>query len=313
MAKRRGFIMYLEYYAFRIVFMVFRAIPIDAALAVARWISPIVYLLHAQHRRVAVENLRHAFGREMSEREIRRIARRVYAHLVMVGVEALKMSDVLKPNTLHRHVEIRNKHIVDDLAASGRGAIFVTGHFGNWELNAYVMQLLGNPLHTVARPLDNPLLDAYVKKRRAGMGRPVEDKRGALRGFVRTLKGGEFLGMIVDQDARDKGIFVEFFGRKCSWYPTPAVLALRFNVPVVPGFSYRRGNRFRYISVAEAPIYPERTGNEEEDVRRIVEAYAKKFEEYIRRYPEQWLWNHRRWKTRPPEEAKASQDEKVSA
>ncbi|NOZ24347.1 MAG: lysophospholipid acyltransferase family protein [Planctomycetes bacterium] len=310
MAKKRGITMYLEYYAFRIVFMVFRAMSIEAALAVARGISPIVYLLHARHRRVAIDNLRQAFGDEMSEREVRRIARGVYAHMVMVGVEVLKMPDILKRDTVGRYIQFENEHIVDALIASGSGAIFVTGHFGNWEINSYLMYLMGHPLHTVARPLDNPLLDEYVKKHRADMGRQVEDKRGALRGFMRTLKEGKFLGMIVDQDARDKGIFVEFFGRKCSWYPTPAVLALRFNVPVVPGFCYRRGHRFRFTVIAEDPIYPVRTGNEEQDVHRIVQAYAKKFEEHIRRRPEQWLWNHRRWKTRPPEELEAQQAEK---
>jgi len=312
MAKKRGFIMYLEYYASRIAFMVFRAMPMDTALALARCISPLVYLLHARHRRVAIDNLRHAFGGEMSEREIRRIARGVYAHLVMAGVEMLRMGDILKPNTFGAYVQLENWHIVDRLVAADAGAVFVTAHFGNWELNSFVMRLIGHPLRTVARPFDNPLLDEYVRKHRADMGCLVEDKRGALRPFVRTLKAKKFVGIIADQDARDKGTFVEFFGRKCSWYTTPAVLALRFNVPVVPGFSYRYGSRFRFTTVVEEPIYPVRTGNDEEDVRRIVEAYAKKFEEHIRRRPEQWLWNHRRWKTRPPEEREAEQAEKVS-
>ena len=301
--------MYAEYYAFRIVFMIFRAMPVDAALGLARLISPIVYFLHARHRRVALDNLRQAFGDELSEREIRHIARGVYAHLVMVGVELLRMKDLLRPDTWQDYVDFQSHHVVDRLVASGRGAIFVTAHLGNWELNSVVMNLIGYPLHTLARPLDNPLLDEYAKRHRAGMGRRVEDKRGALRSFVRTLKEGKFLGMVVDQDARDEGIFVEFFGRQSSWIPSPAALALRLNVPVVPGFTCRHGNRFRYTMVIEEPIYPVKTGNNEEDIRRIVTAYSQKIEEHIRRHPEQWLWNHRRWKTRPPEELEAQQEE----
>jgi len=307
--KKRRFV-YLEYMVFRLLFAVFRALPIDTALALSRMAGYVVYLLDRTHRKVAMQNLHMAFDGQLSERKLRRIAHGVYKHLVMTGAEILKMDHLLRPDTWRRYVTFENEHIVHDIIKSGRGAIFITGHIGNWEMNAYIMYLLGHPLHSVARELENPLLEQYIKKFRRRLGQDITGKKGALRKMVQLLKENKFLGMVVDQDGGKNGVFVDFFGRKASWVASPAALSLRFNVPIIPAYSWRTGKRFRYKIFVDDPIEPVNTGDREADIRRIISEYAKRMEGYVRAHPEQWLWNHRRWKTRPPEELEAAAADK---
>ncbi len=174
----------------------------------------------------------------------------------------------------------------------GKGVLFATGHLGNWELSAYAHAWLTEPMSFVVRPLDNPLLDAFVAKRRAISGNRVIEKKDFARGLLRALKANQAVGILVDQNAMaNEGIFVDFFGYPACTSPVFAKVAARSGAAVLPGFAVWREGRF--VLKFYAPL--EITGDEHEDTQRIQQAV----ERAVREYPDQWLWIHRRWKTRP--------------
>jgi KDO2-lipid IV(A) lauroyltransferase len=181
---------------------------------------------------------------------------------------------------------------------NGRGVLFATAHLGNWELSAFAHALLTEPMSVVVRPLDNPAIDAMVERRRALSGNTLLSKRDFARSILHALKRNEAVGILVDQNsAADSGVFVPFFGQSACSGLTFAKLAARSGAAVIPGFAVWLPDRRRYL----LRFYPavEITGDAAADtaaVQRAVEAA-------VREYPDQWLWIHRRWKTRPEGES----------
>ncbi len=174
----------------------------------------------------------------------------------------------------------------------GKGVLFATGHLGNWELSAYAHALLTEPMRIVVRPLDNTRLDRFVAARRALSGNGVIEKKDFARGLLRALRANEPVGILVDQNALlNEGIFVDFFGTPACTSPVFAKIAARSGAAVLPGFAVWRGDRF--VLKFYAPL--ELTGEEGADTQLIQQAV----ERAIREFPDQWLWIHRRWKTRP--------------
>lgn len=174
----------------------------------------------------------------------------------------------------------------------GKGVLFATGHLGNWELSAYAHALLTEPMRIVVRPLDNTRLDRFVAARRALSGNGVIEKKDFARGLLRALRANEPVGILVDQNALlNEGIFVDFFGTPACTSPVFAKIAARSGAAVLPGFAVWRGDRF--VLKFYAPL--ELTGDERADTQLIQQAV----ERAIREFPDQWLWIHRRWKTRP--------------
>ncbi len=182
--------------------------------------------------------------------------------------------------------------------ARGKGVLFATAHLGNWELSAFAHALLTEPMSVVVRPLDNPLIDGIVERRRALSGNTLLSKREFARSILHALRGNEPVGILVDQNSSpDNGVFVPFFGTLACANLTFAKLAARSGAAVIPGFAIWIEAERRYV----LRFYPEVeiTGDAEEDTRRIQAA----IEAAIREAPDQWLWIHRRWKTRPEGEA----------
>ncbi len=177
----------------------------------------------------------------------------------------------------------------------GKGVLFATAHLGNWELSAFAHALLAKPMSVVVRPLDNPLLDAFVEQRRSLSGNTILGKRDFMRGILRALKANQAVGILVDQNvSANEGIFVEFFGEKACVSPAFAKLAARTGAAVIPGFAVWNHAEMKYILRFYPPVPI--VGEPAEDTQRIQSAV----EAAIRQYPGQWLWMHRRWKTRPP-------------
>jgi KDO2-lipid IV(A) lauroyltransferase len=161
------------------------------------------------------------------------------------------------------------------------------------------MALYGFPIHSVARPLDNPWLDAYVLAMRELFGQRIVGKHGAIASMSRVIKSGGCFAVLVDQDARHHGIFVDFLGSPAATTSSVATLAHRHGVPILAGFIRRVGSGFRHeVRVAE-PIFPDPSLGRDEDVRRLTQAYTDLIADVVRKNPDQWLWVHRRWKTRP--------------
>jgi len=301
--KKKGrFLLYLEYFVVRLGIAVAQAMSFRAGVRMAELIGAILFHCDGRHRKIAIENLRHAFGDSMSEAERRRLAKASFQHIVAVGVEMAHMHRIVTRRNWRRYIDVVHPEHAREAAARGRGVIFVTGHLGNWEVCGQAISLLGFPLRVVMRPMDNPLLDEIINRFRRTRQKPIP-KDGALRTLVRTLREGQYLAIVADQDARDDGVFVNFFGRPASTVKSVAALSLRMGSPIVTGYTVRPGDDFRFTLFVDEPLYPEATADHDEDIRRLTQQFTVRIESYVRKFPHRWLWMHRRWKTRPAGES----------
>ena len=186
---------------------------------------------------------------------------------------------------------------MDDALAAGTGAILVSPHLGNWELEAAATALLIKPAVVIYRPLDSPLLDHLVLRVRSATGNIPLRKEHAMRPMLRSLKNNEILGILIDQNvAWYEGVFVDYFGRPACTTDGLALLALHTEAPVLPAYMVRLPDgRYRLVFSPEVEVT--RTGNQEADILANMQRFTKVIEQIVRRYPDQWLWVHQRWKT----------------
>ena len=257
-------------------------------------------------------NLQAVFGDALSPAGAQELARRAFQHFAMVMIEIAFFSRLVRPSTFRKHVRFCNLDVVENARRNGQGVIFVTAHFGNWELGGVVMAHLGRRLHSVYRPLDNPLLDRYVIRTRRMSTQQVIPRKGALAKLLRVLRRGGDVAFLVDQHAGSEGVWVDFFGRPASTTPAPALLSLRTNAPIITAYTRRIDRGFKFEMVLDRPIQVESTGDRQRDVERITTAINARIESYIRRAPEQWLWLHRRWRTPRWEKREGRMEKQVS-
>jgi KDO2-lipid IV(A) lauroyltransferase len=288
----------LEYIFVKGLFGLFRFLPERAACRLGEGLGRFVFWLDRRHQTVALDNLRLAFGAEKNDRELRSIAQRSYQHL---GLSLAELARVMfsPPQRVMEWVRIEGLDHFIDAHKKGRGVLYLTAHLGNWELMALIQSLQGYPINVVARPVDNPLLEGLLSRLRSRWGNRVVRKGGALREVLKLLKRGETVGFLLDQNvAFDQGVFVDFFGRSACTHKTLALLALKTGASVLPAFIFREeGNRHRIV--IESPVSLEETGDAERDLVANTQKFTSLIESYIRKHPDQWLWVHRRWKTRP--------------
>jgi KDO2-lipid IV(A) lauroyltransferase len=180
-----------------------------------------------------------------------------------------------------------------------QGLIMITGHYGNWEILGYVLATLGFESTAVARPLDNPYLNDWVFGVRERQGQKIVGKKGATSEITQLLSSGGVVGFVADQNAGSKGIFVDFFGRKASTYKSIGLLAMQYEVPVVVGYARRLNGRFHFRVATQEIIWPDDWKQQNDPLRYITQRYTKAIEDFVRADPGQYLWVHRRWKTRP--------------
>jgi len=308
--KKSGVTILIEYVSARAFGWVMGALPIWLGMQLAAVLGTIVFCVDRRHRLVAYDNLRRAFGDTLSRREIRRITLRNYIHMLRMAVDMIHLPRLHRAGRLWRHIEMKNMKYVEEAVKVGKGGIFVTGHVGNWELIGWVFAAVGYNFNSLARPLDNPLLDEYMRRLREGTGQKIVRKERGLRTLARVLREGGYAAFLIDQDARGKGVFVEFFGREASTTPAVAALALRTGAPIITGFSKRVGGGLRYELTVTPPIWPESRGDRAEDIKRITSEMTRRVESAVRACPEQWMWLHRRWKTRPAEKGKSQESPK---
>ena len=192
---------------------------------------------------------------------------------------------------------------IDAARANGMGVILFTGHLGAWELTSFALSMFDQPLSFLVRRLDNPRIETLVDRARTRLGNRTIDKRAAAREMLQTLQSGKTLGILVDLNTHEReGIFVDFFGIPASTTFMLAKLAARTGAPVLPIFAPWDETRRRFVVKIGEPLSISRTGDEARDVQEVTQKFTTVIENYIRDYPDQWLWIHRRWKTRPPGE-----------
>jgi Kdo2-lipid IVA lauroyltransferase/acyltransferase len=288
----------LEYAAAWPFIKILGSLPRSLSRAFAIAISQLVYLLHVKLRRVGMRNLEMAFP-EKSQAERRRILRGVFGSLGRELAEVCRFPQYSLEN-VEQVVVYDGLENYERAYAQGKGVLFLTAHFGGWELSAFVHSLHGHWLHIVMRPMDNPYLDRLLQAYRTMHGNRVVPKDDFVRGLLAAMKAGETVGILMDTNMTPpQGVFVNFFGIPACTASGLARIALRTHAPVVPGFTIWDEALGKYRLRFDPAVELIRSGDLEADIVANTQKFTKVIEDYARRYPDQWLWVHRRWKTRP--------------
>ncbi len=269
-----------------------RALPASWAWGIGKVGGRLAYAFQRRYVRRARAQLARAMP-ELSARRVRETVRGVYEHLGLCVVEFLRLPGMSAEDVL-RMVEPEGVTRLKEILGRGKGALFVSGHIGNWELSGQVLVASRIPLVSVTRPGANRELASYVDRVRSRLGQEIFAQEGALRGALRALKEGKAIGILMDQDGKSGGVFVPFFGVSASTVDTAARLALKTGCAVVPVSSFRRSAGSHELRVGkEIDISPG-----EGAVERILTDCNAALEGAIREHLEQWFWFHRRWRTR---------------
>jgi KDO2-lipid IV(A) lauroyltransferase len=270
--------------------------PLSRAFAIS--IGQIVYLLHVKLRRVGMRNLEMAFP-QMSVGERKRILRGEFTSLGRQLAEVCQFPRYTLENVAQVVVYDGLKNY-EQAYARGKGVLFLTAHFGGWEVSAFAHSLHGHWIHVVNRPMDNKYLNNLIQKYRTLHGNKMVDKDDFVRGLLAATKAGETVGILMDTNMTPpQGVFVDFFGIPACTASGLARIALRTDAKVVPGFTIWDEAMGKYRLRFDPAVELIRTDDLENDIRANTQRFTSIIEEYVRKYPEQWLWVHRRWKTRP--------------
>lgn len=288
-----------QYLAARSVLGFMNSFPIEANLSTAAAIGRLVYRLNRKRRQRATEHVRWCFPR-LPDAEVERIVVRSYEHMIQLFlVDSIAAPRRISADAWPRYIELTDLGPVIDLLLHGQGLVMLTGHCGNWELLACLLAALGYPVHALARPIDNPLINRWLLGIREARGTRIITKWGAIPVVQDVVRRGGRAAFIADQNAGDQGLFVPFFGRLASTYKSIALLAIRYRVPVVAGGAFRISHGFQYRLTVSDIIRPEEWEGHEDPIFYITARYNRAIEVMVRSHPEQYLWIHRRWKSRP--------------
>ena len=295
----------IEYAGVRMLIGAVRWMPSSLVDACGSALGLTFYALDRSHRRVAERNVAAAFPTRTAA-EHRAIVRGAFRHFGRLLFELLKFNTLTDEQMLRR-VEFEGEERVRSAYAQGRGVLFVTGHFGYWELQALVHGLKLQPMSVMARALDNPDLHRLLERMRTRTGNGVIYRQGTLRRAMRVLQDGQGVGILIDQHIQSRdAIHVDFFNRPAATTPIVAALALRTGARIVPLFALPLG-RGRYRMIYEHAIEPPPEGTED-PIHELTQRCTDVLEMYVRRHPDLWLWMHRRW--REPSDT-ASSDERA--
>jgi len=257
-------------------------------------------VLSPRHVGIVRTNLTLAFGDTRTSEEIEIMTKACYLHLGSCMAEFMRLPN-MTDEELCELAELRGKEHIDAALADGKGVILLTGHLGNWEIAGSRIAAEGYPLSVIARAQRDTAITDHVRRTRETLGMRVLHRDVAVRQSMRALRHNELVGILLDQNAGDDGIFVDFFGHLASTAPGAAAFALRTEAAVLPTFDWRRADHTHVVEVS-APVPLIRSGDRNKDLRINTSRYTKIIEQQIRAHPEQWLWLHKRWKARPLDE-----------
>jgi Kdo2-lipid IVA lauroyltransferase/acyltransferase len=299
-----------QYFGARFVSMMLGLFPVNANLKTARDIGSLIYKIDRKHRKRGLENLRASFP-EKSEAEVEAIAERSMQHFIELVMDVLFTTRLIHVESWYRYVRLCGLAEALKVLLRGQGAIVLTGHYGNWEILGYTLATMGFETYSIARPIDNPHIDAWLLGVREKRGQIILSKRGVTTTALDVLNRKGVLGFIADQNAGPKGMFVPFFGRLASTYKSIGLLAIEHQVPVIVGYARRRNDAFQFDLGVQDVIYPHEWMNYprhlyKDELHYLTARYTKGIEDFVRADPTQYLWIHRRWKTRPKGEVAGS-------
>jgi KDO2-lipid IV(A) lauroyltransferase len=288
----------LQYAPAWIIIKLLGVLPRPLARAAGISFAQLIYLLHPRLRHVGMRNLALAFP-EKTNSERARILRGVFTSLGRQLAEVCHFPKyTLK--SVNQIIVYDGFENYERAHARGKGVLFLTAHFGGWELSAFSHSMHGHWMHVVMRAMDNVYLDRLIRKYRTMHDNTVVDKDDFVRGLLAAMKKGEVVGILMDTNMTPpQGIFVNFFGIPACTASGPARIALRTDAAVVPTFTIWDPALRKYRLRFDPAVELIRTSDNEADIIANTQMFTKIIEDYVRRYPEQWLWVHRRWKTRP--------------
>jgi len=287
-----------EYVLALFLIEIFAVLPRPAAHRAARILAWCGFHLAGRQRRAGLHNLRMVFP-QLTEPERIRILRGSFQNLGRLLVEFTHFPELTKGNIADHVVHDGLENYLEGLRR-GRGVIFMTAHFGAWELSSFAHALYGYPLKFIVRPIDNPRVEELISNYRTLSGNVPIGRRSAARDILKTLRQNEAVGILFDQNTtRSEGVFAEFFGIPAATTPAIALFAQRAGAAVIPGFLIWDEKLGKHRLRLDPPVELINTGDLDHDVLENTKRFNRVLEEYVRKYPEQWLWIHRRWKTRP--------------
>ena len=288
----------LEYAAAWPFIKILGALPRPVARALGIGLAQVVYFIHVRLRQVGMRNLAMVFP-EKSEAQRARILRGEFASLGRQLVEVCRFPKYTLEN-VDEVVVYDGFENFERAEARGKGVLLFAGHFGGWELSSFVLSMHGHWMHVLMRGMDNEYLGRLILHYRTMHGNKAVDKDDFVRGLLAAMKKEEVVGLLMDTNMTPpQGIFVDFFGIAACTAAGPARIALRTDAAVVPTFTIWDEKLGKYRLRFDPAIELVRSGDLEADIKANTQKFTAVIEEYVRKYPEQWLWVHRRWKTRP--------------
>lgn len=300
---------YLVYLAVRLFVCVAQGVPVRWAFALADGLAWLAYRINKRHREVARENLQHAFP-EYSAARVDQIVRKCYRHYCMLIVELVLLPRKFRIQNWTHFAQAERANLGPAVRPllSPNPMLIVTGHFGNWEMAGYAYGAFGFKTYAIARVLDNPYLERFLKQFRQATGQTIIAKKDDFDRLTQVIENGGKVATLADQDAGARGVFVDFFGRPASTHKAVALMALEFQTmmavvgvprtaeyPVSPEGHWRPEYRILCADVIDPAEY----ASAPNPVQAITERYTQALERMVRRYPEQYFWLHRRWKSQP--------------
>ena len=288
-----------EYGALRGLVRALGAVPWDRAGRIGAGVGSVGYRPLGVRRRVVERQIAAAFP-ELRPEQVTELARRSYRHLGQSAIETALLPGLGQAGVLRLVSEVENWDLVERAHAAGRGIVIVAGHLGNWELAAAYIAARGVPLDVIVRKMGNPLFDRYLNQTREQLGVNVVYDAQAVRHTPRALREGRAVGFVADQGVRGlASTFVPFFGRPAKTPRGAAVFALRFAAPVIFVAALRKPDGSYLVGFEEIPVVD--SGERERDVDAVVLRFTRVLEKWVRRAPEQYFWQHRRWRRQPPD------------
>jgi KDO2-lipid IV(A) lauroyltransferase len=292
----------LEYAAVWAILKMLGALPRGVARSVAALVAGVLYAMLPRLQRTAEFNLRLAFP-GWDEAQRRGVIRGMVRNLGWMAAEFARLPRYTRENIEDVVILDGHENFLEG-QRRGKGVLYLTGHIGAWELSSFAHALYGFPLHYMARPLDNARVDALVNRYRCLSGNQPIFKNESARALLKILKEAGTVGILADQNTMpEEGAFVDFFGKAACTTTGIARVALHTDAAVVPGYAIWDSSIGKYRLRFEAAVELVRTGETERDIFVNTQKFAKVIEAIIRKYPEQWVWVHARWKTRPKGEA----------
>ena len=296
--KRKPYRFFL-YILLRLLYVIILILPYRVSVFLGSFFGGLAYRVLAKYRNITLDNLRSVFKSEKSDTEIRQIAGDVFCNIGRTTAEYLG-SQKLNKKSIIQLVEDKGTDNLKRVFSEGKGVIGITGHIGNWEMAAAYIVALGFNVVVIARRIYYPPYNKFLVSLRNAKGVEMlyRDDKNILKKCLEVLRSNKLLAILPDQDVDSvNGVFVDFFGRPAYTPAGPVKLAMLSGAPIMPMFMVRKNGGFRYI--AEEPIYVEKSSDRKQDIIKYTQIWSGVFEKYIREYPSQWAWMHKRWKTQP--------------